>query len=183
MALRRVKVATIEVGMAREAMITERRLRMNRNTTRLAKRLPNSRCSSREAMEALMKTDWSRMMRTVTPAGRVSSIWAIRRLTVSMIFTVLVPDWRRTSRDTAGLPARAFQVRGSAEPSSTLPRSLTRTGAPATFLTMMSLNWPTASSRPRVRTPSSDSPRTMVPPGISTFSFWMARSRSRMVRP
>ena len=69
-AFSRVKVAMIEVGMASDAIRTERRLRMNRNTTRLASRLPKSRCSSSEAIEALMKTDWSRMMRSVTPGGQ-----------------------------------------------------------------------------------------------------------------
>ena len=145
--------------MAREAMSTERRLRMKRNTTRLASRLPNSRCSSSESMEALMKTDWSRMIRSETPGGSVLSISASLPLMVSMILTVLVPDWRRTSRVTASLPSSMFQVRGSAKLSSTRPRSLTRMGVPPTFFTMISPNWATASSRPRVRTPSSDSPR------------------------
>ena len=47
-------------------------------------------------------------------------------------------------------------------------------GVPPTFATMMSPNWSTASMRPRVRTPSSFAPRMIRPPGISTFSFWMA---------
>ena len=183
MALSRVKVAMMEVGMASEAITTERTLRMKRNTTSEASRLPKSRCSSSEAMDALMNTDWSRMMRSDTPAGRVFSIWASLALMVSMILTVLVPDWRRTSRVTACLPSSMFQVRGSAKLSSTRPRSLTRMGVPPTFLTMISPNWPTASSRPSVRTPSSASPRTMVPPGTSTFSFCTACCTSMMVRP
>ena len=154
----RVKVATMEVGMAREAMSTERTLRMKRNTTSEASTLPKNRCSSRESMEALMKTDWSRMMPEGTPGGSVFSIWASFPLMVSMILTVLVPDCRRTSRVTACLPSSMFQVRGSAKLSSTRPRSLTRMGVPPTLRTMMSPNWPTASSRPSVRTPSSDSP-------------------------
>jgi hypothetical protein len=60
MTLSRVKVAMIEVGMARDAMMTERTLRMKRNTIREASTLPKKRCSSSDAMEALMKTDWSR---------------------------------------------------------------------------------------------------------------------------
>ena len=183
MALSSVKVAMIEVGMAREAMTTERALRMKRNTIREASTLPKRRCSSSDAMEALMKTDWSRITRRVRPAGSVLSIWASLALMVSMILTVLVPDWRRMSRVTACLPSSMFQVRGSAKLSSTRPRSLTRMGVPETFFTMMSPNWPTASRRPNVRTPISASPRMMVPPGTSTFSFWMACWTSMMVRP
>ena len=179
---RSVKVATIEVGMAREAITTERTLRMNRNTIKDASTLPKKRCSSRDAMDALMKTDWSRMMRSDTPGGRPLPISASLALMVSMILTVLVPDWRRMSRVTACLPSSMFQVRGSAKLSSTRPRSLTRMGVPPTLRTMISPNWLTASRRPSVRTPSSVSPRLMVPPGTSTFSFWMASWRSMIVR-
>ncbi len=111
---RRVKVATIEVGMAREAMITERTSRMKSSTTRLARMLPKNRCSSRESMEALMKTDWSLITRSSTSRGRERWISARRFLIASMIRTVLVPAWRRTSRETASRPSRRFQVRGSA---------------------------------------------------------------------
>ena len=130
-----------------------------------------------------MKTDWSRMMRVATPGGRVLSIWASFSLMVSMILTVLVPDWRRISRVTACLPSSMFQVRGSAKLSSTRPRSLTRMGVPPTLRTMISPNWLTASRRPSVRTPSSASPRMMVPPGTSTFSFSIACWTSMMVSP
>ena len=100
-----------------------------------------------------------------------------------MILTVFVPDWRRTSSETACLPSSMFQERGSAKLSSTRPRSRMRTGLPPTLRTMMSWNCETASSRPSVRIPSSESPRTIVPPGTSTFSFWIARSMSMMVMP
>jgi hypothetical protein len=52
-----------------------------------------------------------------------------------------------------------------------------RMGAPPTFLMMMLLN-STCSTRPSVRTPSSVGPRTMRPPGVSTFSLRSARSTS-----
>ena len=70
MAFSRVKVAMMEVGMAREAISTERRSRMKSITTRLARMLPKSRCSSSDSMEALMKTDWSLMMRSFTSGGQ-----------------------------------------------------------------------------------------------------------------
>ncbi len=50
-----------------------------------------------------------------------------------------------------------------------------RTGAPPTFLMMIWLNSGTSSSRPIVRTPSSEGPRTMRPPGDSMFSVSSAR--------
>ena len=68
-ALSSVKVAMIEVGIATAAINTERKLRMKNSTTRLASSEPKSRCSSSEATEALMNSDWSRMMRVVTPGG------------------------------------------------------------------------------------------------------------------
>src|SRR5207249_1330002 len=137
--------------------------------TRLASRLPNRRCSSSDAIEALMKTDWSRMILRAIPAGSAFWICSSRFLTASTIRTVFVPDCRRTSRVTACLPSSMFQERGSAKLSSTRPRSFTRMGVPLILATMMSPNWRTASTRPSVRTPTSDSPRTMRPPGISTF--------------
>ena len=176
-------MATIEVGMATAAIATERRLRMKSITTRLASRLPKKRCSSRDLTEALMKTDWSRVTRSSIPAGSVRRIWPSLPFTASMIWTVLVPDWRRTSRVTAGRPWRVFHEVGSPKLSSTRPRSLTRTGVPPTLATMISPNWSTPESRPSVRTPSSDSPRTIRPPGVSTFSFWTAASSWLMVMP
>ena len=52
-----VNVAMMEVGMAMEAISTARQLRMKRNTTMLANKLPSSRCSSRASTEARTKTD------------------------------------------------------------------------------------------------------------------------------
>ena len=170
-ALSSVNVAMIEVGIATAAMSTDRRLRMNSRTTRLASKLPNSRCSWSEATDAFMKTDWSRMIFKVTPGGSVFLISSIFFLTASMILTVFVPDCLRTSSETACLPSIMFQVRGSAKVSSTRPTSLTRIGVPLTLATIISPNWLIASMRPSVRMPSSDSPRMIRPPGISTFSL------------
>ena len=114
-----VKVAMIEVGMATEAITTERQLRMKSSTTRLARMLPNSRCSCSDSIEALMKIDWSRMVRSEMPVGRFGCRAAIFFLTASMISTVLVPDWRRMSRVTASLPSSMFHERGSAKLSAT----------------------------------------------------------------
>ena len=47
-----VNVAMIEAGIASQAMITARRLRMKNITTRPARKLPQSRCSSSEAIDA-----------------------------------------------------------------------------------------------------------------------------------
>ena len=47
-----VKVAMIEAGIASDEMITARRLRMKNSTTSDASRLPQSRCSSSEAIDA-----------------------------------------------------------------------------------------------------------------------------------
>ncbi len=45
-----VNVAMIEAGMASQAMITARRLRMKNMTTSPARKLPQTRCSSSEAI-------------------------------------------------------------------------------------------------------------------------------------
>ncbi len=47
-----VNVAMIEAGIASAEMMTARRLRMKNMTTSAASRLPKSRCSSSEAIEA-----------------------------------------------------------------------------------------------------------------------------------
>ena len=47
-----VNVATIEAGIASQAMITARRLRMKNITTSPARKLPHTRCSSSEAIAA-----------------------------------------------------------------------------------------------------------------------------------
>ena len=114
MAFSRVKVETMEVGMAMEAMRTERRSRMKSMTTRLARTAPKSRCSSRESMEALMKTDWSLMIRSFMSGGRVFATASRRFLMASITLTVLVPVCRLMSRLTASSPSKWFQVRGSA---------------------------------------------------------------------
>ena len=48
----RVKVEMIDAGIASDAMITARMLRMNTITTTAAKKLPHSRCSSSDSTEA-----------------------------------------------------------------------------------------------------------------------------------
>ena len=47
-----VNVAMIETGMASDEMITARRLRMKNITTSAARRLPQIRCSSSDAIDA-----------------------------------------------------------------------------------------------------------------------------------
>ncbi len=49
-----VKVVTIEVGMASEAISTVRQSRMNSHTMMEANRLPSTRCSSSALTEFLM---------------------------------------------------------------------------------------------------------------------------------
>src|SRR5215467_14605247 len=95
-AFNNVKVAIIDVGIAIEAMTTDLTLRIKNKTTSAASRLPNSKCSSRDAIDALMNTDWSLMILIVNPGGNDFSISAIFFFTSPMIFTVLVPDCRRT---------------------------------------------------------------------------------------
>ena len=59
------KVAMIEVGMAIAAMIVERRLARNSSTTSAARIEPTIRCSSTLWIEASMKSEVSRTMRTL----------------------------------------------------------------------------------------------------------------------
>jgi hypothetical protein len=47
-----VNEETIDAGIATDAMITARRLRMKNSTTSDASRLPQSRCSSSDAIDA-----------------------------------------------------------------------------------------------------------------------------------
>ena len=47
-----VNVATIEAGMASAEMITARRFRMKNITTTAARRLPQTRCSSSDEIDA-----------------------------------------------------------------------------------------------------------------------------------
>ena len=52
-----VKVPMIDVGIASAAMKVTRRLRMNRNTTTLARRPPRIRCSLMSSNERRMNRD------------------------------------------------------------------------------------------------------------------------------
>jgi hypothetical protein len=63
------KLAMIDAGIASDATNTTRRLRMNAMITRLASRLPSSRCSSSEAIEARMNCESSRVTVTFTSGG------------------------------------------------------------------------------------------------------------------
>ena len=58
-------VAMIEVGIAMAAMIVERRLVRKSSTTSAARIEPTMRCSSTLWIDASMKSDASRTMRTV----------------------------------------------------------------------------------------------------------------------
>ena len=140
-----VNVAIMEVGMASAAINTARQLRMNSSTTRLARKLPRTRCSSSECTEALMKTEMSWTTSRWTPGGSSSFRVSSRRLTLSATRTVFVPDCRSTetltaSRGTWSLRRSMAHVRSSSAPSSTWPTSRTRTGAPPRMATMMLAN-------------------------------------------
>ena len=54
-----VNVAMTDAGMATAAIKTARQLRINTQTTKLAKILPKMRCSIREWTDALMKSEMS----------------------------------------------------------------------------------------------------------------------------
>ena len=58
-------VAMIEVGIAMAAMTVERKFIRKSSTTRAARIEPTTRCSSTLRMEASMKVEVSRTMRTV----------------------------------------------------------------------------------------------------------------------
>ncbi len=62
MAYMRAKVLMMEVGMAMAAIRVERQLRRKSSTTRAARIAPTIRCSWTVLTEALMKSDWSRMI-------------------------------------------------------------------------------------------------------------------------
>src|SRR5437870_10001005 len=66
-----VNVAIMEVGMARAAINTARQLRITSSTTKLARKLPRTRCSSSECTEALMKTEMSWTTSRWTPGGQL----------------------------------------------------------------------------------------------------------------
>src|SRR2546425_2370409 len=102
-----VNVAIMEVGMARAAINTARQLRMNSSTTRLARKLPRTRCSSSECTEALMKTEMSWTTSRWTPGGSSSFRVSSRRLTLSATRTVFVPDCRSTETLTASRGTRS----------------------------------------------------------------------------
>ncbi len=67
-----VNVPMIEVGTASAAMNVTRRLRMNRNTTQQARKLPRNRCSRMSSNDRRMKRDWSLPMLIVRSGGSVA---------------------------------------------------------------------------------------------------------------
>ena len=109
----KVKVPTIDVGIARAAMKVTRRFRMNRKTTMLASRPPRIRCSLMSSNDRRMKRDWSLPTLIWMSCGnwawmRVSFSW-----TRSTTSTVLVPDCLRTITLIAGVPLNRDAFRTS----------------------------------------------------------------------
>ena len=60
-----VKVAMIDVGIARAAMSVERQFHRKTSTTSAARMEPMTRCSCTAWVEASTNTDWSRTIRRV----------------------------------------------------------------------------------------------------------------------
>ena len=114
----KVKVETIEVGMAMPATSVERQSRMKSSTVKATSAAPSQRWRRTVSSEALMKRDWSRMTRISTSSGSARFNRASSPFTRSITSTVLVPDCLRTTSWTAFSPFRRASVRGSTTPSS-----------------------------------------------------------------
>ena len=113
------KLAMIDAGIASEATSTIRKFRMNTMITRLASRLPSSRCSSSEAIEARMNCESSRVTVTFTSGGSARRSGSSLARTASTTWTVFWPDCRRTSMTSVRSPSKNAAVRASAVVSST----------------------------------------------------------------
>ncbi len=125
------KLAMIDAGIASEATSTTRKFRMNAMITRLASRLPRSRCSSSDAIDAWMNCESSRVTVTFTSGGSARRSCASLARTASTTWTVFWPDWRRTSITTVRSPSKNADVRASSVVSSTAATSRIRIGVPA----------------------------------------------------
>ena len=82
------KLAMSDAGIASDATATTRRLRMKTRITRLASRLPATRCSSSDAIDAWMKFESSCVGVTFTSCGRPRRTSSIFFLTAAMTSTV-----------------------------------------------------------------------------------------------
>ena len=153
------KLAMIDAGIASDATSTTRKFRMNTMITRLASRLPSSRCSSSDAIDAWMNCESSRVTVTFTSGGSARRSASSLARTASTTCTVFCPDCRRTSMTSVRWPSKNAAVRASAVVSSTAATSRSRIGVPlAVVATTMFANCSVDSSRPSVRSVSSASP-------------------------
>ena len=80
-------------------------------------------------MECFMKSDWSKLISSLMPAGRAFRMLSSSLFTRSITSTVLVPDCFCTPMPTAGVPLNLAMERFSCIPSSVLPTSLSLMGA------------------------------------------------------
>ena len=110
---------------------------MKTRITRLASRLPATRCSSSDAIDAWMKFESSRVGVTVTSGGSARRAASIFFLTASMTSTVFCPDWRRTSMMSVRVPSKNAAVRTSSAVSSMDATSRSRIGVRPALATTM----------------------------------------------
>jgi len=124
------KVTISEVGSASAEMSVERQSSMKTKTTSTAKSAPSMSAAHSSCRLVRMKREPSKTRVTFTSAGSRAESGASAACTASTTATVLVPDRFCTSKSTQGLPLTRARVRTSFVPSTTRPRSETRTWAP-----------------------------------------------------
>jgi hypothetical protein len=125
----RANVPTMEMGIARAAMMVLRRLPRNTKTTRAAKMAPRIRCSRTAATLVRMVRELSRRISSFTPVfAKVGASSSMRSRKASTTATVLASLCLLIDSTTAGSPLLMARVSPSSCPSSTRATSDTRMG-------------------------------------------------------
>ncbi len=177
------KVPTSDNGTAMPGISVPVAVRRNRKiaTTTSATAPSSSNCTSRT--EARMVTVRSVSTATSTAAGSAARNCGNSRLMRSTTSITLAPGWRWILRTTAGLSFIQAASRAFSAPSTTVPRSDRRNGAPLRYATRMSryccadCNWSLASSAQARSGPSK------LPFAWLTLALAMAVRTSSSPRP
>jgi len=124
------KVPTSDMGSARLGITVAGRFRRNRKMTITTRVTVSISVNFTSATDSRTKVDRSNSRSTFTDGGSCDSSWETSPRTASATATVLVPGCRCTASTTPRMLLNQAATRLSCTPSTTLPRSSRRTGAP-----------------------------------------------------
>ena len=176
-------VPTTDSGSARLGISVAEALRRNRKITSTTSSSVMSRVVCTSPTECRIDTERSLSVSICTEPGNWGLSFSTMACTRSATRTVFVPGWRWIASTIARLPLNQLATRLSCTPSSTVPRSPSRTMAPASVLMMRLRNSRALSSWPSERRVSALSGPHRTPVGRLTLPDAMAPETWSMPTP